>query len=115
MGSDADVASVVRFGYDVEVEGGVVSASVVRVDGGRAVSVARFVSRHTIVAAFVAVIAMIFHVTGSTGPHATANQSVLVLAILVAQISLPRRQLRYHLRGGSFAVGAPQLEPSQHG
>jgi predicted dinucleotide-binding enzyme len=81
----------------------VISSSVVCVDGGRAASVARFFSRQTIVAAFVAVIAMVFHVTGSTGPEATANQSVLVLAILIAQITMPRRQLRDLLRAPSNA------------
>ena len=76
------------------MEGGVVGSAVGRVDGGRAASIARFVSRQTVVAAFVAVIAMVLHVTGSTGPHATAHQSVLVLAVLIAQINMPRRRLR---------------------
>jgi hypothetical protein len=97
------------------MEGGVASSSVVRGDGGRAASVARFFSRHTIVAAFVAVIATIFHVTGSTGPEATANQSVLALAILIGQIGMPRRQLRDLLRASSHASRSAQFEASQQG
>ncbi len=77
--------------------GGVVSQSVDGFVESRTSSGAGFFSRYFPVAALVAVIAVIFHVTGSTGPWATANQSVLVLATLIAQISLPRRQLRHLL------------------
>jgi hypothetical protein len=92
------------------MEGGVASRTVdIRVDDGRTASVARFVSRQTILAAFVAVIAVVFHVTGSTGPGAPANQSVLALAVLIGQVNLPRRELSRLLRGApiaSFAAGA---------
>jgi hypothetical protein len=81
------------------MEGGVASRAVdIRVDTGSTASIARFVSRQAILAAFVAVIALVFHVTGSTGPGSTANQSVLALAVLIGQLNMPRRQLRRLLR-----------------
>jgi hypothetical protein len=77
------------------MEGGVASHVVdVRVDTGWAATVTRFISRQSILAAFVAVIALVFHVTGSTGPGSTANQAVLALAVLIGQITMPRKQLR---------------------
>ena len=51
-------------------------------------------SRHAITAAFVAVIALAFHISGASGSTATTNLSVLVLSTLIAQVSLPRRELR---------------------
>jgi hypothetical protein len=95
------------------MEGGVASHIVdVRVDNGWAASVTRFISRQSILAAFVAVIALVFHVTGSTGPGSTANQAVLALAVLIGQINMPRRQLRRLLRERSrttLAIGADPL------
>ena len=96
------------------MEGGVASTAVVRVDGGRVASAARFIARQSVVAAFIAVIAMAFHVTGSTGPSATANQSVLVLAVLIGQITMPRRQLRDLLRTHQQPVLASAAEAFQH-
>ncbi len=101
------------FGTIGRMEGGVASRTVdIRVDDGRTASVARFVSRQTILAAFVAVIAVVFHVTGSTGPGAPANQSVLALAVLIGQVNLPRRQLGRLLGGTSIASYAASVEPS---
>lgn len=77
----------------------------------RTASVTRFISRQTILAAFVAVIALVFHVTGSTGPGSTANQSVLALAILVGQINMPRRQLRRLLGETSRTPHAIVVDP----
>ncbi len=95
------------------MEGGVASRVVdVRVDSTWAASVTRFISRQSILAAFVAVIALVFHVTGSTGPGSTANQAVLALAVLIAQINMPRRQLRRLLQGTltqAHVIGADPL------
>jgi hypothetical protein len=97
------------------MEGGVASTVVdVRVDTGRGASAARCVSRLTVVAAFVAVIALIFHVTGSTGPEALANQSVLVLAVLIGQVPMPRRELRSLLQARSQMDPAKTFDPSGH-
>ena len=85
--------------------GGVVSSVDVHVDGDRAARVARFFSRQTIIAAFVAVIALVFHATGSTGPGAaTTNMSVFVLAILIAQVTMPHRHLRALLSAPSHTT-----------
>jgi hypothetical protein len=96
--------------------GGVVSTVDVHVDGDRAARVARFFSRQTIIAAFVAVIALVFHVTGSTGPGAaTTNMSVFVLAILIAQVTMPHRHLRALLSAPAHTtryVADPQLATS---
>jgi hypothetical protein len=101
------------FGTIRRMEGGVSSRTVdIRVDAGRTASIARFVSRQTILAAFVAVIAVAFHVTGSTGPGSPANQSVLALAVLIGQVNMPRRQFSHVLRGiptTSLAVGVDPL------
>jgi hypothetical protein len=90
-----------------------VSAVDIRVDGGRGATIARFFSRQTIIAAFVAVVALIFHVTGSTGPEfSTTNMSVFVLAILIAQVTMPHRHLRELLSAPTFTtryVANPQL------
>jgi len=76
------------------MEGGAAGCTAdIRVDDGRTASIARFVSRQTVLAAFVVVIAAVFHMTDSTGPGAPANQSVLALAVLIGQVNLPRRQL----------------------
>jgi hypothetical protein len=83
----------------------------VRVDNTWATAVTRFISRQSILAAFVAAIALVFHVTGSTGPGSTANQAVLVLAVLIAQINMPRRQLRGLLRGVSTTPSAIGADP----
>jgi hypothetical protein len=95
------------------MEGGVASHVVdVRVDTGGAASVTRFISRQSVLAAFVAVIALAFHVTGSTGPGSSAQQAVLPLAVLIGQINMPRRQLCRLLRGTSttpHAIGADPL------
>ncbi len=96
------------------MEGGLVRQSGEgRVQARRADSVARFFSRQTIIGAFVAVIAMIFHATGSTGPGAaTTNMSVFVLSILVAQVTMPHRHLRQLLSAPSHTtryVANPQL------
>ncbi|MFZ0921340.1 MAG: hypothetical protein WB807_00475 [Candidatus Dormiibacterota bacterium] len=96
------------------MEGGLVRQSAEgRVDAGRADSVARFFSRQTIIGAFVAVIALIFHATGSTGPGAaTTNMSVFVLSILIAQVTMPHRHLRQLLSAPSHTtryVANPQL------
>jgi hypothetical protein len=76
------------------MEGGVVTSGVDAhaADRGRA-RIANL-SRHAITAAFVAVIALAFHITGGSRATATTNLSVLVLSTLIAQVSLPRRQLR---------------------
>ena len=101
------------FGTIGRMEGGVASRSVdIRVDAARTASVARFVSKQTILAAFVAVIAVVFHVTGSTGPGAPANQSVLALAVLIGQVNVPRRQLGRLLARTSIASDAASVEPS---
>jgi hypothetical protein len=90
-----------------------VSSVDIRADSGRGASVARFFSRQTIIAAFVAVVALIFHVTGSTGPGAaTTNMSVFVLSILIAQVTMPHRHLRALLSAPSHTtryVANPQL------
>jgi hypothetical protein len=90
-----------------------VSSVDIRVEAGRAASVARFFSRQTIIAAFVAVVALIFHLTGSTGPGAsTTNMSVFVLSILIAQVTMPHRHLRALLSAPSHTtryVANPQL------
>ena len=88
------------------MEGGLVRQSAEgRVHAGRADSVARFFSRQTIIGAFVAVIALIFHVTGSTGPGAaTTNMSVFVLSILIAQVTMPHRHLRHLLSAPSHTT-----------
>lgn len=75
-----------------------------RVDGARAASIARFLSKQTTIAAVVAVIALIVHVTGSTGSVATANQSVLVLAIVIAQVTMPHRHFRAVLSAPSHTT-----------
>jgi hypothetical protein len=94
------------------MEGGVASRTVdIRVDDGRIATVARFFSRQAILAAFVAVIAVVFHVTGATGPGSTANQSVLALAVLIGQINVPRRQLRRLLHGTTKVSRAIGGEP----
>jgi hypothetical protein len=100
------------FGTIRRMQGGVASRTVdIRVDAGRTASIARFVSRQTILAAFVVVIAVVFHVTGSTGPGSAANQSVLALAVLIGQINMPRRQFRHLLRGTPTTVFATAVEP----
>ncbi|GEM_PF-6294894 len=97
------------------MEGGVASTAVdIRVDAGRSAVAARSVSRLTVIAAFVAVIALIFHVTGSTGPEALANQSVLVLAVLIGQVPMPRRELRSLLRAQSQLAPAITVDPQRH-
>jgi hypothetical protein len=98
------------FGTIGHMEGGVASRIVaVRVnDGSRTARVTRFISRQTILAAFVAVIAVVFHVTGATGPTATANQSVLALAVLIGQINVPRRHLQRLLRTASVDPVTPR-------
>ena len=83
----------------------------VRVDSGGTASVTRFLARQLILGAFVAVIALVFHVTGSTGPGSTANQSVLALAVLIAQINMPRRQLRRVLQGTPRTPRAIPVDP----
>jgi hypothetical protein len=83
----------------------------VRVDNTMVAGVTRFISRQSVLAAFVAAIALVFHVTGSTGPGSTANQAVLVLAVLIAQINMPRRQLRGLLRGMSTTPSAIGADP----
>jgi hypothetical protein len=95
------------------MEGGVATRVVdARVGDGSAARVARFISRQTILAAFVAVIALVFHVTGSTGPGTPANQSVLALAVLIGQINMPRRQLRGLMRANSTALRAIAVDRS---
>jgi hypothetical protein len=95
------------------MEGGVASHVVdVRIDSGRSANVTRFISRQSTLAAFVAVIALAFHVTGSTGPSSSAQQAVLPLAVLIGQVNMPRRQLRRLLREASktpHAIGADPL------
>jgi hypothetical protein len=88
------------------MEGGVASQVVVdpRVDGARAASIAGFLSRQTTIAAVVAVIALIVHLTGSTGSVATANQSVLVLAVVIAQVTMPHRHFREVLTAPSHTT-----------
>jgi hypothetical protein len=94
------------------MEGGVASRTVdVRVDGGRTASVAKFISRQTILAAFVAVIALVFHVTGSTGPGSAANQSVLALAVLIGQVNMPRRQLGRLMQAHPTTIHAVAADP----
>lgn len=75
------------------MERGVVSESVraqVRDSGTQ--RLAGFVSRQMILGAVVAVIALVYHITGSSG--STANMSVLALGVLIAQVTVPHRQLR---------------------
>jgi hypothetical protein len=73
------------------------------VDRGRASRVAWSFSRHTTIGAFVAVIALTFHVSGS-GSRAPASLSVLVLAILIAQVTMPHRHLRTLLSAPSHTT-----------
>jgi hypothetical protein len=95
------------------MEGGPTAQTVdIRVDPGVAANAARYISRLATIAAFVAVIAVIFHVTGSLGPRATANQAVLVLAILIGQVNMPHRKLRGMLRAPSMATRPIALEAS---
>ncbi len=95
------------------MQGGIASAVDIRADGGRGATIARFFSRQTIIAAFVAVVALIFHITGSTGAGAeTTNISVFVLAIVIAQVTMPHRHLRALLSAPSHTtryVADPQL------
>ena len=87
------------------MEGGVAGQVVDRrVDAPRAASVAGFLSKQTTIAAVVAVIALIVHLTGSTGSVATANQSVLVLAIVIAQITMPHRHFQALLSAPSHTT-----------
>jgi hypothetical protein len=75
------------------MEGGVVTSGVdAHVADGRRARAASL-SRYAITAAFVAVIALAFHIAGGSGSTATTNLSVLVLSTLIAQVSLPRREL----------------------
>jgi hypothetical protein len=83
------------------MEGGVSSQVV---DGPRAASIARFLSKQTTIAAVIAVIALIVHLTGSTGSVATASQSVLVLAIVIAQVTMPHRHFRALLSAPSHTT-----------
>jgi hypothetical protein len=93
------------------MDGGEASRAVDRrVGGARAASIARFLSRQTTIAAVVAVIALIFHVTGSTGSVATANQSVLVLAIVIAQVTMPHRHFREVLSAPSHTTRSGEAE-----
>jgi hypothetical protein len=62
-------------------------------DRGRTARVAWSFSRHMTIAAVVAVIGVTFHVTAS-GSRPPASLSVLVLAILIAQVTMPHRHLR---------------------
>ncbi|MFZ2033577.1 MAG: hypothetical protein WAW53_07460 [Candidatus Dormiibacterota bacterium] len=84
------------------VAGQVVDGQVV--DGPRAATIARFLSKQTTIAAVVAVIASIVHLTGSTGSVATANMSVLVLAIVIAQITMPHRHFQALLSAPSHTT-----------
>jgi hypothetical protein len=94
------------------MEGGVASPAVdVRIDNGGTASVTRFLARQLILGAFVAVIALVFHVTGSTAPGSAASQSVLALAILIGQINMPRRQLQHLLRGTSTTTRPIAVDP----
>ncbi len=87
------------------MEGGAASQVVDRRgDSGRAASIARFLSRQTTIAAGVALIALVFHVTGSIRSVATANQSVLVLAIVIAQVTMPNRHFRELLTAPSHTT-----------
>src|ERR1700730_48882 len=98
------------------MQGGIATSVGIRTESGRGATVARFFSRQTIIAAFVAVIALIFHVTGSTGPGAaTTNMSVFVLSILIAQVTMPHRHLRHLLSAPSHTtryVANPELATS---
>ena len=91
------------------------SAAEIRPSDGKTARIAHRVSKHTTTAAFVAVVAhpsahdhggvvasLAFHITGSTSSTAIANQSVLVLATLIAQISFPHQQLSSVLRESSI-------------
>jgi len=62
-------------------------------DPGRSARVAWSFSRHATIAAFVALIALIYRAAGS-GSAELRSLSVLVLAILIAQVTLPHRHLR---------------------
>jgi hypothetical protein len=75
-----------------------------RADGPRAASIARFFSKQTTITAVVAVIALIVHLTGSTGTVVTVNQSVLVLAIVIAQVTMPHRHFRALLSAPSHTT-----------
>ena len=95
--------------------GGVVSSIDVQVEADRPTRVARFFSRQMTIAAFVAVIALIFHVTGSTGPElATANMSVFVLAILIAQVAMPHRHLRQLMTSPSHTTSVARQRRARH-
>lgn len=78
------------------------SAAEIRPSDGKTARIAHRVSKHTTTAAFVAVVALAFHITGSTSSTAIANQSVLVLATFIAQISFPHQQLSSVLRESSI-------------
>lgn len=95
------------------MHGGRVNHSVdAHVDGGRAARVAWSFSRHVTIAAFVAVIALIFHVTGS-GSGEPTTLSVLVLAILIAQVTMPHRHLRTLLSAPSHTTrSAADAQPT---
>jgi hypothetical protein len=59
----------------------------------RANRFAKFASKQALLVVVVAVIGLVFRLTGSANPGSTADQSVLVLAILIAQITVPRRAM----------------------
>jgi hypothetical protein len=64
------------------------------------------------ITAFVAVIALIFHVTGS-GSREPTSLSVLVLAILIAQVTMPHRHLRTLLSAPSHTTrSAADAQPA---
>src|SRR5579872_6485879 len=65
---------------------------------------AGFLVRQAILGAFVTVIALVHHLTGSSG--STLNISVLVLGILIAQVTIPHRQLRMLL----YPLPQPSLQ-----
>lgn len=54
---------------------------------------AQCVSKQALLVVVVVVIGLVFRITGSASPGSTADQSVLVLAILIAQITVPRRAM----------------------
>lgn len=55
--------------------------------------IAKFATKQALLVVVVAVIGLVFRLTGSASPGSTADQSVLVLAILIAQITVPRRAM----------------------
>ncbi len=59
----------------------------------RAKRFAKFASKQALLVVVVVVIGLVFRLTGSASPGSTADQSVLVLAILIAQITVPRRAM----------------------